>query len=302
MTGIKSCAKLREPYITVITLTLGEHMIMSKILAAALVAIAIGARAQNEGMDLPVGSKTETDGNTFTTGNLSLENVKTFNANMDTNFTPPAGGGGGKPGNGKSGDGKPGDGKNGRTETNAPGGNKPGGSGGATTPATPAITLSGVTGTVQIKTAGGIMTVKAGEPIPVIPSGSEIVVVSGDVSVKAGGVTVKAGAGDSFTINTTGGSVGVAVTGGLVSVTGADGKSKDVAKGEGVTVASTPGPVVAKPVAVVKAEEPATPESIPAESETETTVVTAPASSPTQETTTASSSCSSTVSGSTPCP
>lgn len=155
----------------------------------------------------------------------------------------------------------------------------------AATPAAPVITLSGVTGEVKIVTPGGTMTVKKGEPIPAIPSGSQIVVVSGDASVTAGKVTVNAGAGDSFTINTTGAAVGIAVTGGSVSVVGADGKTQEVPSGTGVTLASTPAPVVVAPApTAAKAEEPTAPESIPAEDTSANTTTTPPASSPLQET------------------
>lgn len=175
-----------------------------------------------------------------------------------------------------------------------------------TPPATPAITLSGVTGTVQIKTAGGIMTVKAGEPVPVIPSGAEIIVVSGDVTVAVGGSTIKAGAGDSFTVSTNGSAVSVAVTGGLVSVAGPDGKAKDVAKGEGVTVSAAATPA-AKPVVVAgKTEDkPAdqNPDSIPADSSGDSTVSGPPATSPTQESAnTTTTTCPPVTSTSAPCP
>jgi len=150
--------------------------------------------------------------------------------------------------------------------------------------AAPAISLSGVTGVVEIQTPGGVMTVKANEPIPVIPSGATIKVISGDVSVTAGKVTVKAGAGDSFTVTTNGAAVAIAVTGGAVSVTGADGKAQDVKAGSGVTLASTPAPAATAVDAYAPGSTPEELESIPAEDNSTTTTTTPPSSSPLQET------------------
>lgn len=166
-------------------------------------------------------------------------------------------------------------------------------------PAAPVIKLSGVTGTVQIKTAGGVMTVKAGEPAPDIPSGSEIIVVSGDADVAVGGVTVKAGAGDSFTVNMSGaGSVSIGVTGGLVSVVGADGVAKDVAKGESTIVSTGPSAPKAPAPPAPKVAKQKTPESIPADAIG--TTPSPPPSSPSQEK--AATTCVNTVSPSAPCP
>jgi len=101
-------------------------------------------------------------------------------------------------------------------------------------PTAPVIRLGSVTGVVQIKHAdGSVMTVNAGDPVAEVPSGSEIIVVSGKAVVESGGVVVKANSGDAFTVNVgADGALGVAVTAGTVSVTDADGKSNSVKKGE----------------------------------------------------------------------
>lgn len=165
--------------------------------------------------------------------------------------------------------------------------------------AAPAIKLDAITGVVQIKTAGGVMDVKAGEPVPGVPSGAEIIVVSGDAVVESGGVVVKAGSGDSFTINVGGkAAVEISVTGGLVSIVGADGVSKDVAKGETVSLAAKAGRASVAKVAPKKAKEKkdkAAPESIPADAPAP------PPSSPVQEKATAAPCINTTVSPSTPC-
>lgn len=268
-------------------------MKISKFLVAAILLTAVGASAQTPGgADLQPGQKAETDGDTFNTNPVTMDDVKTFNSNMDTNFTPPTGGGkpGGKTG-GKTGDGKTSDGK--------PGGGNPGGG-----TASSGIKLSGVTGEVKIKTAGGTMTVKAGEPIPEVPAGAEIIVVSGDVTVAVGGTTIKAGAGDSFTVTPSGsGSASIAVTGGLVAVSEAGGAPKDLAKGESLTVstAGTPATTTQTTTAKKTEEKKADPESIPADNSGETSgTTTNTQTSVTQES--ANTTCVNTVSPSAPCP
>ncbi|MBI3288410.1 MAG: hypothetical protein HYZ74_02690 [Elusimicrobia bacterium] len=159
------------------------------------------------------------------------------------------------------------------------------------------VKLNSVTGSVQIKTASGVMTVKAGEPIPEIPAGAEITVLTGDAVVESGGVTVKANAGDSFTVGAgKDGAISINVTNGVVLVVGADGAVKDVAKGETVSVAAksdAPAPAPAPAPKEEKKEEAAEPESIPAEQgETGDTQAPAPppSSSPQQENTVVSPS------------
>ena len=169
-------------------------------------------------------------------------------------------------------------------------------------PASSGIKLSGVTGEVKIKTAGGTMTVKAGEPVPEIPAGSEIIVVSGDANVAVGGTTIKAGAGDSFTVTPSGsGSASIAVTGGLISVSEAGGAPKDVAKGEGLTVSTAGTPTTTTQTTTTKTEEKKTEtqESIPADSTETTGTNSTPTSSPTQES--SNTTCVNTVSPSAPC-
>lgn len=160
-----------------------------------------------------------------------------------------------------------------------------------------AIKMTNVTGEVQIKTAGGVMTVKKGEPIPDIPAGAEIIVVSGEATVESGGLTVKAGAGDSFTVTPGASGIAIAVTGGLVSVVDAKGVSKDVAKGESTTAAAVTTTVVTK--TETKTETKADTDIPPAETVTVVTTYVFTTSN-TQES--ATTTCTNTVSPSAPCP
>lgn len=162
----------------------------------------------------------------------------------------------------------------------------------AAAPAT--VKMSGVTGVVQIKVGAGTMTVRKGDPMPVIPANAEIIVVSGEVTVESGGLTVNAGAGDSFTVNTDAAGITIAVTGGLVSVVDAKGVSKDVAKGESTTAAAT---TVVVPVKTETKTETKT-DVPPAETTTVVTIYVFTTSN-TQE---SANSCTSTVSPSAPCP
>lgn len=227
-------------------------MNISKIFVAALVATAIGAAAQNPDRD----DKTQMGND---------DGVKAFNSNMDTNFTPPANNGGGKPGGGKPG--------NGSAPASIPADKKA------------AIVVSGITGVVQYTDADGkVVTVKDGDSIP---SGAKIVVVSGVVTVKSGGLTVTAKQGDAFSVAAGGSGLTVAVTAGAVAVVDAKGTSKPVAAGESVTAAAVVTTVVTPAVPAKPGVEAATPAVV-----TQTTTF---VFSPAQE------SCSNTVSPSAPC-
>ncbi|MDD5304064.1 MAG: hypothetical protein PHS14_13265 [Elusimicrobia bacterium] len=268
-------------------------MNISKLLAAALVATAIGSAAQDSGgANLEPGQKAVTDGNSLKIHPTSPDDIANNKGFMSSFSSSRPVGKPGKDNNGKN------NGGNKNSNGGQPGDNNPGDN----KPAAPAIKLSGVTGVVQIKTATGVMNVKAGEPIPEIPAGAEIIVVSGDANVSVGGTTIKAGAGDSFTVSPTGaGAVSIAVTGGLVAVVGPDGVSKDVAKGEGVTSSTAlslaPPPAPASVVKTADKKKDAAPDSIPADAPV---LQAPPSSSPTQEK--AATTCVNTVSPSAPCP
>ncbi len=163
-----------------------------------------------------------------------------------------------------------------------------------------AIKLAGVTGEVKIKTANGVMTVKKGEPVPDIPAGAEIIVVSGEATVESGGLTVKAGAGDSFTVTPGASGIAIAVTGGLVSVVDAKGVSKDVAKGESTTAAAVTTTVVTK--TETKTETKTDTDIPPAETVTVVTTYVFTTSNTQESATTTTTTCPPVTSTSAPCP
>ncbi|MFC1678628.1 hypothetical protein ACFL2T_00210, partial [Elusimicrobiota bacterium] len=143
------------------------------------------------------------------------------------------------------------------------------------------------TGQVQIKMEdGSIVGVVPGAPVPEIPEGAEIVVVSGEAVFEAGGTVVTATKGDSFTFDTSAGAVQIAATGTTSSIQVTVGKTEAVVesgsavqvtgkgqgKGElkvtegtaavttaGVTTTLTQGQTapVEAPITVVAAPEPA---------------------------------------------
>ncbi|HBL15359.1 MAG TPA: hypothetical protein DD417_00985 [Elusimicrobia bacterium] len=70
------------------------------------------------------------------------------------------------------------------------------------------------TGQVQIKMAdGSVIGVVPGAPIPEIPAGAEIVVISGEAVFQAGNTVISANKGDSFTFAVSEGRIEVAATG-----------------------------------------------------------------------------------------
>ncbi len=97
------------------------------------------------------------------------------------------------------------------------------------------------TGQVQIKLKdGSIIGLVPGAPVPNIPSGAEVIIVSGKAVFDAGGTIVTASKGDSFTFNTSGNTVKIAATGSKTNITVKVGKtSAALTSGSAVAVETT---------------------------------------------------------------
>ena len=106
------------------------------------------------------------------------------------------------------------------------------------------IVLENVTGTVSITTPDGqVMTIEAGQPLPAIPSGSTIEVVTGTAKISATGTdvvnvlvngataTVQDGAQVSVTVDLRTGAASLDVLAGSVSVLQTDGTTQTVTEG-----------------------------------------------------------------------
>ncbi|MFH1723631.1 MAG: hypothetical protein ABII00_03300 [Elusimicrobiota bacterium] len=86
---------------------------------------------------------------------------------------------------------------------------------------------------------GKVVSVDAGAPIPEIPEGAEIVVLSGEALFEAGGVIVRADEGDSFTFDASAGAVQIAATGKNTSLrVTAGGTEAIVGSGDAISVTS----------------------------------------------------------------
>ncbi|MEK7744051.1 MAG: hypothetical protein AAB578_06650, partial [Elusimicrobiota bacterium] len=117
--------------------------------------------------------------------------------------------------------------------------------GSAAMAAAPSMKIVSFTGQIQIKNPDGSITgVVPGAPLPEIPAGAEIQVLTGEAVFQSGDTVVQANAGDTFSFSApaAGGQVSIAAVGEKTEIKVVVGKTEaTLGKGDAVSVTAAAG-------------------------------------------------------------